>query len=719
MEKNTSNLKDLIGKIEKKDILLPDFQRGFVWKDEEQQRKIVASVLAKMPIGSILLLKSQAGDYSSKQIGSKNSFEPEDTKQVVEFLLDGQQRMTVLTNVFSNVIHEQCEKVSDLISPTLKRRFFLRIPKWKDCDKENDIFGVKKFEFSYKNPDSEYPKFLSGDVLNNVECLNFLNNDKKPYNPQSDFSTELDDFCRTYEKGYLIPLYLVVPSRNRNGDKMKLRMEVIQDEIARNIEKEIKTEFQNCDTDEERSVFIEKFIEDKRVCKEILDGNTGRLDEYLEEKKYSWKADLSEYLDSCVKAIALSKIEVESEQRERAIDIYENLNRGGVSLSTFDLIMARVAKVNRNWYRQFTECLKEKQEYTLEVVPKDLKALVSEQITDNNYNAIIQTKSLNEDKNEIASKFIDAFLDVLSLYCSNKEYDPQKYSIDDIKRKKILNLQPEEINDNTKMVCNALSRALFFFQTRCGIRNVNEINYSLMLVLVGVVFTKKEWFEQSKVHDLLEALYWSDIFSGEFDKDQNVTMIAQLQKIIKAINGDADLSWLVSLENEVLNGQNFSDKEFLLMEKAKEDRCPKLILRSFLCQYLLAKTYTDMFEDKKISVFYEDADSLEEHHIVPLGSVKKVGESTAKLRSMTDNICNSPLNFVYITKEANKAISSKELDSYIKGILPKAKSALHISNIVVADDNKVKEILADRFVNLQGDIMQHISNLRDSWKMQE
>ena len=60
MEKNTSNLKDLIGKIEKKDILLPDFQRGFVWKDEEQQRKIVASVLAKMPIGSILLLKSQA-----------------------------------------------------------------------------------------------------------------------------------------------------------------------------------------------------------------------------------------------------------------------------------------------------------------------------------------------------------------------------------------------------------------------------------------------------------------------------------------------------------------------------------------------------------------------------------------------------------------------------------------------------------------------------------
>lgn len=77
------------------------------------------------------------------------------------------------------------------------------------------------------------------------------------------------------------------------------------------------------------------------------------------------------------------------------------------------------------------------------------------------------------------------------------------------------------------------------------------------------------------------------------------------------------------------------------------------------------------------------------------------------------------MNFVYITKEANKEISSKDLDSYIKGILPKAKSALHISNIVVADDNKVKEILADRFVNLQGDITQHITNLRDSWEAQK
>ena len=41
---------------------------------------------------------------------------------------------------------------------------------------------------------------------------------------------------------------------------------------------------------------------------------------------------------------ALNKIEVSGEQRDRAIDIYENLNRGGISLNTFDLVMARVQK---------------------------------------------------------------------------------------------------------------------------------------------------------------------------------------------------------------------------------------------------------------------------------------------------------------------------------------------------------------------------------------
>lgn len=80
-----------------------------------------------------------------------------------------------------------------------------------------------------------------------------------------------------------------------------------------------------------------------------------------------------------------------------------------------------------------------------------------------------------------------------------------------------------------KKVCDAIDRVMFFFQSRCGIRNIQEINYSLMIVLVAVIFLKDEWFNDKTVHDILEAWYWSSLFSGEYDKDQNIKMIAHLQ----------------------------------------------------------------------------------------------------------------------------------------------------------------------------------------------
>lgn len=66
---NTSNLVEIINRVERNQILLPDFQRDFVWKDEEQQKQLVASVLCKMPVGSILLLESEPDDYAAKVIG--------------------------------------------------------------------------------------------------------------------------------------------------------------------------------------------------------------------------------------------------------------------------------------------------------------------------------------------------------------------------------------------------------------------------------------------------------------------------------------------------------------------------------------------------------------------------------------------------------------------------------------------------------------------------
>ena len=51
------SLDKTITKIKNNRILLPNFQRDFVWREEDNQKNLVASVLTKMPIGNILLLK--------------------------------------------------------------------------------------------------------------------------------------------------------------------------------------------------------------------------------------------------------------------------------------------------------------------------------------------------------------------------------------------------------------------------------------------------------------------------------------------------------------------------------------------------------------------------------------------------------------------------------------------------------------------------------------
>ena len=720
MEQNITNFKEIVKQIEEGKILLPDFQREFVWTEEETQKKIVASVLARMPIGSILLLESRAEEYSSKIIGCRNKKPNVNSDTLVKFLLDGQQRVTVLTNVFSNAIHNQCDKISDLISPKLKRRFFLRIPKWSNINdlpqisEANDLFGVYDLVFKYKNPDMEEPKFLSGDILPYVECFDFQKDDGKPYNPKVNLSTELDTFCVAYSEGYLVPLFLLVPSKGDRSAQIQLRYNTIVDEISKNIKNEIMSYYVDL-SDSKKDIFIEKMFPEKSE-QDVLKSNHDAFDGYMDYRVVNWKNELHQYLDSCVQKISLNQMIVKADQRARAIDIYENLNKGGVSLNTFDLIMARVAKVSKdNFYNRIVTYMKDEKAYNKAVLPDKIKKSIENLIDTKKYNATINTQCYDERKNVIISKYIDAFLDVLSLYCYNKNFEPELFKIENMKREQILRIDPEEINNNCETVCIALDRALFFFQTRCGIRYVSEINYSLMLVLIAVIFLRDELFVDKGVHDKLEAWYWSVVFSGEYDKDQNTNMISNLQSMVKTLTKTNDVSWIRDLSHYILNGQNFSDREFLLM--TREERYPKIVMRSFICQYFLSLTYADMFDSTLIlSVFSDKAGELEQHHIIPLGTTTKIGETTSKLRKDSSNICNSPLNFVYITKSANKEISDDTLDVYAKKILYSAKTALHISTSYtettdLTNSDCVRSMLGERFDYLKGAIQQEVHEL--------
>lgn len=191
--------------------------------------------------------------------------------------------------------------------------------------------------------------------------------------------------------------------------------------------------------------------------------------------------------------------------------------------------------------------------------------------------------------------------------------------------------------------------------------------------------------------------------------------------MLKTVKKQSKADWIESIRKNVFSMTNFSEKALLLMDKVSEDRYPKRVMTSFVCQYMLAQTYPDMFDaSKTVSVFYENAASLEAHHIIPLGTAKKVGEVTADIRKDPKHICNSPLNFVLITKEANKAISDDALDIYAKKITPEAKSALYITSYVSEDAastrDKIHSILDNRFEMLNGKVLHTINDKLMNWR---
>lgn len=93
------NLKDLLRLVHKGRLQLPDFQRDYVWGDEDV-RSLVASVAKGFPIGALLTLQT-GGDVRFKP--RLLAGVPANDTAPDELLLDGQQRVTSLyQSTFSN-----------------------------------------------------------------------------------------------------------------------------------------------------------------------------------------------------------------------------------------------------------------------------------------------------------------------------------------------------------------------------------------------------------------------------------------------------------------------------------------------------------------------------------------------------------------------------------------------------------------------------------------
>ncbi len=106
LEAEKLNLGDLVKKLEAGEIQLPDFQRSWIW-DNDQIKSLLESVIRGFPINSILLLECNADD-------TKFAFRPIQGVEKIDakpqtLILDGQQR---LTSLFGSLFSDKPVEIS-------------------------------------------------------------------------------------------------------------------------------------------------------------------------------------------------------------------------------------------------------------------------------------------------------------------------------------------------------------------------------------------------------------------------------------------------------------------------------------------------------------------------------------------------------------------------------------------------------------------------------
>ncbi len=672
------NLKKFLDQISNDEIVLPNFQREMEWKPDNQ-KQLIASFLTKLPIGSFLLLEGNKDEYVSKEICFKNKqVTPKNEK--CYYLLDGQQRISTLKNCLFDFYQnlDGWGNIYDSLYYNLKIRWFLRvIPN----SNEEDILGWRKLRFPALDliePEQILP-FITYLRIYKTKTDNWYNPGYLPnrVSGADPIDVRNQEIAKEAANMGLIPLYSVY-ANNANQPLHK--------ETLRNIARERLEALKNAFFSRESGYMKESFylggeeyciydlLREKRpeqdLKKMIENKEKDRIAECFQELSSEWMASFNKYIDSLMED-ELHTIELPEGQMHRAISIFESINRGGTPLSTFDLIVAKAARA-------------QKSPTIIDIIKKHLNDgfTLSDALTSNLLGIGSNYKTweplgfgvLEEDR--LANTLKDQYLNMLSIMVNFKTGPVEGITPEYIRRNKILELSPEQIYNNTSNVIKALLRAFAFLHYRCGVVNLKNVPYELMIIPIAYALqSDKNWKQGSKLAKI-EYWYWSSIFGGAYRAAQNERCIRDLRNIKDWL--DKGNNPFNKLYDNMFEEHGYSDFQVLLLKDREHEL--KKPLHNSLLQYVLSKQPKDLLPsysgDVRLSawdiasqkVFQINGEQIdlspEEHHIIPLTSATKVKESTKKIRKSKDHILNSPLNKTLITRTANNYLSSLTPNEY-------------------------------------------------------
>ncbi|MCA0972258.1 DUF262 domain-containing protein [Halobacillus litoralis] len=716
---NTKTLRELFKDNENGKLVLPNFQRGYEWK-EYDQKLLLSTVLVKLPIGGLLLLEGNRGEFATRQL----CYESEDFDQAENclYLLDGQQRTSTLRAIFSNLYGttDQWEHNYDELYKKLRYRWFINV---KKIDNE-DIFGFENL--SFKKLDRLEP----GQVFDKIEYKKIIKGNKDAWHHPA-FSivrngeylegiSLKNEIAKCAAEEGIIPFYELYSSDEQSNTVLEYTL----GRIARARVEDLKVEV------EQGSKTLTELMGQRNPEVVSYEGRDQLDTDEKTELEHAWsslaadwKKDVLQYLEGVLDQ-ELHVIQLPSDEISRATSIYENINKGGKGLDTYDLIVAKAAAGNRS-ERTLTQRIAS----TLSA-PINLSDGLVDPLNGSVNREWAATQIGAIDDKKIVNPIREQYLNLLSIFSHVDYGDFSNFKVDLIKKEKHLELNADQINQNTELTTVSLVRALAFLQFRCGKLSINDLNYKLMLLPLAYVLKEEEHWESRSTIAKLEYWYWASLFGGSYREKQNQQCIEDIRSLYDWVNGGENP--FRYRFTKILSSEGYSDRDVLLLESEEREVVPAAI-RKGLLEYVLSTQPRDFNPHRNIplnawdiakGVDVEHEDGVErqlkvhDHHIYPLGARYTIDKTAKELRNNSDNILNSPLNRTYISDYSNSKIRDKSPEDYFNYLSDITSWGHAIGlNWNRAEDEEMddfhKRLLSNRYERLLESIKSELTDLEN------
>jgi len=707
---DTKTLREIIESHKNRGLVLPNFQRGFVWTLDDQ-KQLLTSLLADIPIGSVLLLRGEKDDFASRPFGQRSEANPISD---CTFLLDGQQRLSCVYYFLSDplrAVPEWNNTVDDTYW-SLRYRWFVRVVPLED---KPDPFGFLNLQFQGVR---EEPDVLA-DFVSHFR-VNKTGPYEDPAHPKwleqhcgvedSDRGELRHEMASSFADEGLVPLWEV---SDRPSDPESLHGRTVQ-AIANRRGEFLRARSGPAD---------QAILANARIARpelRLAPGQVNREDlrEAIRTMSAAWVQRVTDYFDSLgdqeVPQVVLPRDEI-----NRAIPIFEVMNQGGTPLTTFDLVVAKMGRANRaNQQMNLADQLIERaQTRSIDV------SLVLRR--DNDTARLVEWRPCDYDfvvepgRNSLTKHFKNALLNLMSIK-HNSRTSLLDLDVDCIKRPAILKLKPRTIAELWSGAANSIVRAWCFLNLRCGVRKGADLRNKLILLPIAFALAEDEIWRDRIQLDRIEYWYWCTTLGGAYTGRQNANCIEDIKQLAGwLLRGE--MNPYSARESGVLTAAKYSDRETLL--RKGEEYGIRSDVGQYLPQYVLSHSPRDFVADVSLTA-WESEQELELHHVIPLRDATSVGESTRKLRRQSEkrNVLNSPLNQTFVLKSSNRALGTRPIQQYIRDMPIEARVQHYFPSDVdiyerqlgERDKQLYRRILERRYDALVDAIHRELSSLRHS-----